>query len=49
MAVLFITAPAYAQGKVEVTVKKTVIYVCEDKVCLRPSKKIIEALKQINN
>ena len=26
MAVLFITAPAYAQGKVEVTVKKKLLY-----------------------
>ena len=29
--------------------KETLIYVCEDKVCLRPSETVIEALKQINN
>ena len=29
--------------------KETLIYVCEDKVCLRPSKTILEALNQINN
>ena len=29
--------------------KETLIYVCEDKVCLRPSKSIKEALMQINS
>ena len=29
--------------------KETLIYVCEDKVCLRPSETVTEALKQINN
>lgn len=29
--------------------KETLIYVCENKVCLRPSKNISEALDQINN
>ena len=29
--------------------KETLIYVCEDKVCLRPSETVIDALKQINN
>jgi uncharacterized protein YyaL (SSP411 family) len=29
--------------------KETLIYVCEDKVCLRPSETVVDALKQINN
>ena len=29
--------------------KETLIYVCEDKVCLRPSESVLDALKQINN
>jgi uncharacterized protein YyaL (SSP411 family) len=29
--------------------KETLIYVCEDKVCFRPSKTVIDALKQIKN
>ena len=29
--------------------KETLIYVCEDKVCLRPSKSVKEALMQINS
>ena len=29
--------------------EETLIYVCEDKVCLRPSKSILEALNQIND
>ena len=29
--------------------KETLIYVCEDKVCFRPSKTVIDALKQIQN
>jgi uncharacterized protein YyaL (SSP411 family) len=28
---------------------ETLIYVCENKVCLRPSKTIAEALKQIED
>ena len=28
---------------------KTLIYVCKDKVCLKPSETPSEALKQINN
>ena len=29
--------------------KETLIYVCENKVCLRPSETVVDALKQINN
>jgi uncharacterized protein YyaL (SSP411 family) len=29
--------------------EETLIYVCENKVCLRPTKTVAEALKQINN
>ena len=29
--------------------KETLIYVCEDKVCLRPSETVVDALKQITN
>ena len=29
--------------------KETLIYGCENKVCLRPSETVVDALKQINN
>ena len=29
--------------------KETLRYGCEDKVCLRPSETVVDALKQINN